>query len=148
MADELQSLIKASSLLRWTTPTNAFTTKIRWTGVGPARRIRAEPGQTAASLGGVQLRLGSFGAGGSGTWWLWPCVEAQVIRQRFLLLFLNKWYLSIGGGFFQALWLRSLWVGHWAGDQWGQHEVDKLVGDIYGKGYDNAGLPEDVITAR
>uniref|UniRef100_A0A914HAV2 pantothenate kinase n=1 Tax=Globodera rostochiensis TaxID=31243 RepID=A0A914HAV2_GLORO len=59
---------------------------------------------------------------------------------------------SIGGGFFQGLcfWLCGCETFDEAirlaasGDN---TKVDKLVGDIYGKGYESVGLPEDVIAA-
>ena len=60
---------------------------------------------------------------------------------------------SIGGGFFQGLcfWLCGCETFEEAielatkGDN---KKVDKLVGDIYGKAYDAAGLPSDTIAAR
>ncbi|KAL3095434.1 hypothetical protein niasHS_007533 [Heterodera schachtii] len=59
---------------------------------------------------------------------------------------------SIGGGFFQGLcfWLCGCETFEEAIDlatRGDNKKVDKLVGDIYGNGYDSVGLPGDVIAA-
>lgn len=59
---------------------------------------------------------------------------------------------SIGGGFFQGLCCllcdcESFDDAIELATKGDNKEVDKLVRDIYGKGYDSVGLPEDTVAA-
>lgn len=61
-------------------------------------------------------------------------------------------FFSIGGGFFHGLCallcqVKSFEEAIELASQGDNRNVDKLVGDIYGSGYDSIGLPEDTVAA-